>query len=256
MVCFPGAFVYCYNYQSSFPFLLWADCDGHSSHKVSIVDRFGAGIPSDVTTAFGTGMSSWPMYFVKENILYKSIPGTDNYHGVMATGYPKPLQDEFPYHLCDDSSISEEQSTGAYVLFKGTEHYQIQNGNSFNHRGTMCGSAPPAPVTSCTDPTPSQTSSNTCSGGKSPINVVAVQWLPQSDIIYFTQTNAFYICGDLNANIHSQHGDSSQCDGPHNIAGHVQLDHAGDFTTVPDAIVGMVHSDILQTKVYILKGKI
>ena len=111
----------------------------------------------------------------------------------------------------------------------------------------------PAPA-DCTEPTPSQVFTNPCPSPKAPITVVVVQWLPGSDVIYFTDDNQYYTCEDLNVNVHSQHGDTQQCSGPIAIAGS-SLDHEGDFTSVPDAIIGYMYSDPSHNKYYILKGE-
>ena len=132
--------VYCYKRINTTPFIGWMNCQGHgTNHKVSIEARFGVGVPSSVDTAFASGgHSSWTFYFIKAGYIYKSVPGVDNDHHELVTGYPKLLHEEFPKIPCGIVTVTDGQNAGTFVVFKGTKHYQIMNGNSLDEKGTMC----------------------------------------------------------------------------------------------------------------------
>ena len=139
---FSGAHVYCYMQKSTRPFLTNTTCDGHDSHKVSITDRFGAGIPDSVDTGYGPGgYNVWTFYFIKGNLLYKSVPDGDDYHGQLESGYPKPMHDVFPRLPCGNVAITDHANVGNQYVFKGTTHYEIKNSAQLFLHGTMCGNS-------------------------------------------------------------------------------------------------------------------
>ena len=105
---------------------------------MTISERFGVGIPDtiDATVSKG-GFDTWDFYFIKDNLVYKSVEA-DEYQGAMGVGFPLPVHDEFPVFPCGEIAVTDGQNAGGFIIFKGTKHYQVQNGNLVE-RGTMCG---------------------------------------------------------------------------------------------------------------------